>query len=150
MSASQGTAGQATVRFDYPQDEERFKERIGGEKAAVSIRLADTVDDTSGHAFNATTVHALIAGPGEDDTQGHAIQLHFPTAEQARDFRNRLLVTGALLTTVAVGGIAAPIVVDTLTDAASAAGTSGATVTDTTLAEEPDHRRATGTDARVE
>ena len=127
--SNQETAGQATVRFDSPNDEDRFKERIGGEKATVSIRLADTVDDTSGHAFNATTVRAVLAGPGEDDTEGHAIELHFPSAEDARNFRNRLLVTGAILTTVAVGGIAAPIVVDALAGGGAGTGTSGTTIT---------------------
>lgn len=66
----------------------------------VRIRPSDGDDDTEGHRAT-TTVRVLV--DADDDTEGHAISIHFPTIREADAFRRRLLVTGVLVGTVALG-----------------------------------------------
>lgn len=63
----------------------------------------DTADgeDTEGHALGRTLAVRVIGE--DDDTEGHAISIHFPSRTEADAFRRRLLVTGALVGTVALG-----------------------------------------------
>lgn len=71
------------------------------ESTRLRIRYDDA--DTEGHAFAPTTIRVIADG---DDTEGHALALHFPSLEEADAFRTRLLTTGVLVATVALGATA--------------------------------------------
>jgi hypothetical protein len=89
------------------QDEDRFLEALRkrrGEPGSTRIEMAPADDaDTQGHGAQFAT--AVIVRPQGDDTEGHAISLHFPTAEEADAFRRRLLVTGLVVGTVTIGAL---------------------------------------------
>ncbi|MDQ2966317.1 MAG: hypothetical protein M3R57_10760, partial [Chloroflexota bacterium] len=72
-------------------------------KHRVRIELAEA--DTSGHALDATSVSINLSF--DDDVEGHALSLHFPTAEKADEFRKRLLATGIVAGALVVGVTAA-------------------------------------------
>jgi hypothetical protein len=74
-------------------------------KHRVRIELAE--DDTSGHALDATSVS--IALRFDDDVEGHALSLHFPTAQKADEFRKRLMATGIVAGALVVGVTAAQL-----------------------------------------
>jgi hypothetical protein len=98
------------VKFASPEDEARFVELLAkaeakAEKVRVRLSPSDDRDDVEGHTLNATAVLATI-GLDDDDTEGHAISIHFPSAEEARRFRMQLLAAGALTATLALGATA--------------------------------------------
>ncbi|MEO8228664.1 MAG: hypothetical protein ABI628_02760, partial [Chloroflexota bacterium] len=74
-------------------------------KHRVRVELAE--DDTSGHGLDATSVS--IALRFDDDVEGHALSLHFPTAQKADEFRKRLLATGIVAGALVVGVTAAQL-----------------------------------------
>ena len=79
---------------------ERFL--ASGGQPAVMIRPSD--NDATGHVLVATPdleVEVLI----DDDTEGHTLNLHFPTAQAARDFQLKLIATGVLAGTLVVAGV---------------------------------------------
>ena len=78
--------------------EERLRKDSG--KSRFRITLGDE-DDTEGHGGGGTTLRLNLAD--DDDTEGHAIAVHFPSRAEADAFRRRLLVTGVLVGTVALG-----------------------------------------------
>jgi len=72
------------------------------EPGSTRIRIRATEPaDTEGHGAASTRMRVLIES--EDDTEGHAIAIHFPTREEADAFRRRLLLTGVLAGSVALG-----------------------------------------------
>jgi len=73
-------------------------------KHRVSLKLDDA--DTSGHAM-ATAVAVTLTF--DDDVEGHALSLHFPTADKADEFRKRLLATGVVAGALVVGVTAAQL-----------------------------------------
>ena len=85
------------------QDTEWLGDRIRRDGGRTSFRVVlDDSDeaDTEGHGTGATLRVKLADG---DDTEGHAIAIHFPTRSDADAFRRRLLVTGVLAGTIALG-----------------------------------------------
>jgi hypothetical protein len=74
-------------------------------KHRVRVELAEA--DTSGHALDATTVSINLSF--DDDVEGHALSLHFPTAAKADEFRKRLLATGIVAGALVVGVTAAQL-----------------------------------------
>ena len=84
-------------------DDEWLDEALRRKPGAASVRIrpADE-DDAEGHAA-ATRRMVTVVVETDDDTEGHAISLHFPSAQEAEAFRKRLLLTGVLVGTVAVG-----------------------------------------------
>ena len=72
----------------------------------LRVRLGSE-DDTSGNALtisgDAVTVQVYL---DDDDTEGHAMTLRFPSAQDAAEFRRKVLLTGALAATIAVGATA--------------------------------------------
>ena len=79
--------------------EERLRKDSG--KSRFRITLGDE-DDTEGHGTGGGTTLRLNL-VDDDDTEGHAIAVHFPSRAEADAFRRRLLVTGVLVGTVALG-----------------------------------------------
>ena len=78
--------------------EDRLRKDSG--KSRFRITLGDE-DDTEGHGGGGSTL--LLNLVDDDDTEGHAIAVHFPSRAEADAFRRRLLVTGVLVGTVALG-----------------------------------------------
>lgn len=74
-------------------------------KHRVTIALDE--GDTSGHALDASSVS--ISLHFDDDVEGHALSLHFPTAQKADEFRKRLLATGIVAAALVVGVTAAQL-----------------------------------------
>lgn len=94
-----------SARWRITDEDGWLKERLGRDPGATRITLkASDDDDVEGHGGSATV--ALRAFEGDDDTEGHAIAVHFPSREEADAFRRRLLVTGVLAGTIAVGTVA--------------------------------------------
>jgi hypothetical protein len=73
-------------------------------KHRVTIRLDE--GDTSGHGA-ATAV--AISLSFDDDVEGHALSLHFPSPEKAEEFRKRLVATGVVAGALVVGVTAAQL-----------------------------------------
>jgi hypothetical protein len=79
-------------------------------KHRVTIRLDE--GDTSGHGA-ATAV--AISLSFDDDVEGHALSLHFPSPEKAEEFRKRLVATGVVAGALVVGVTAAQLSASTPT-----------------------------------
>jgi hypothetical protein len=73
-------------------------------KHRVTIRLDES--DTSGHAASTAVAISLSF---DDDVEGHALSLHFPSPEKAEQFRNRLVATGIVAGALVVGVTAAQL-----------------------------------------
>jgi hypothetical protein len=97
--------------------------RDGRESARLRLRYDES--DTEGHAFAGTRIRVIVEDA--DDAEGHAMSLRFPSIEEAATFRKRLLASGVLVGTVALGAIAG-------TGLANLAGGSPADGTETGLA----------------
>lgn len=100
------TEGHAIAGVLDVDDEEWARGRAaGGSGSAIVLRPTDEGDeDVEGHAAGATV--RLRAFDDEADTEGHAMSLHFPSAEAADAFRRRLLLAGVLTGTIALGAAA--------------------------------------------
>ncbi|HEX7195808.1 MAG TPA: hypothetical protein VF364_03130 [Candidatus Limnocylindria bacterium] len=81
--------------------EERLRRDSG--KTSFKLKILDEADDTEGHGLRGGPV-VRVSVDDDDDTEGHAIAIHFPSRTEADAFRRRLLVTGVLVGTVALGG----------------------------------------------
>src|SRR6188472_1260476 len=57
--------------------------------------------DTEGH--ESSSVLTVLVGADDDDVEGHALSLHFPSMQEANDFRRNLLAAGLITATLAVG-----------------------------------------------
>ena len=80
-------------------DEARIKDLIDSGKS-VRIRLPEDAD-TEGHQLSADV--AVVVAEDDDDVEGHALSLHFPSVQDANDFRRRMIAAGLITATLAVG-----------------------------------------------
>jgi hypothetical protein len=115
-----GPDGRAIVDTD---DVPWLEEKVRREPGSTRLRFRADDDDTEGHGMATTRVRVLVES--DDDTEGHAISIHFPTAAEADAFRRRLILTGALVGTVALGA-AAGIGAANLSNSDAGAGTVSA------------------------
>lgn len=91
------------INFRDAADERRIGELLG-EGGQIRVRVAPADDpDVEGHAAQRLAYAILLP---DDDTEGHAITIRFPSAEQAKQFRMRMVATGALVGTLVIGGVA--------------------------------------------
>lgn len=93
----------AGVDFKDPEDAIRIRallESRGDSPTAVKLAPAPGAD-VEGHAELQSL--ALTLHLDEDDTEGHAISVHFPTAADASRFRRNLIATGVLTGSVILG-----------------------------------------------
>lgn len=84
-------------------DIEWIRDRLDRGDAGTPVILKagdDGDDDVEGHG--AGTIRLRAFGD-EEDTEGHALSIHFPTRDEADAFRRRLLLAGALTGTIALG-----------------------------------------------
>ena len=99
------------MAFPDPSVEERFRSMLrSGDHEALAVRItAPDESDVEGHAYGATQRSVWIkVGVGDgDDTEGHAISVHFPTVDEADRFRKRLLAAGLLTGAVILGSVGA-------------------------------------------
>jgi len=87
------------------EDTEWLRDKLATAAGDGRVRiLPDDADDTQGNLLQSTTTVRVVI-EGDDDVEGHAISLHFPSRVEADEFRKRLLVTGALVGTVALGAV---------------------------------------------
>lgn len=97
--------GQANTVGFISRDHEARVQAILKQRGNVQVRLVPAEEgDVEGHVL-ATNESAVVArlGLDDDDVEGHAISIHFPNAEEARQFRMRLLAAGALTASIALG-----------------------------------------------
>ena len=73
-------------------------------KHRVTMRLDE--GDTSGHVAGTAVAISLSF---DDDVEGHALSLHFPSPEKAEEFRKRLVATGVVAGALVVGVTAAQL-----------------------------------------
>ena len=96
-----GKAEQAGGRF-IDEGVEAQMRALFASRGSLTLRLATGQDvDTMGHAVANDTV--IVVAGGEDDVEGHALALRFPTAKDAQEFQRRLLVTGVIAGALVVG-----------------------------------------------
>jgi hypothetical protein len=78
--------------------------RLAGSQPSILLRPSpDGDEDVEGHAAATVTLRAF---EDEDDTEGHALALHFPSIKEADAFRRRLVATGVLTGTLVLGAAA--------------------------------------------
>ena len=114
-SASGGVHGASgAVAFASADDARALRALLEGrEGQTIAITLTiptdtDTDADVEGHA--ALQSVALTLHLDEDDTEGHAISVHFPTRDDAARFRRNLLLTGALAGSIVLGSAGAVVI----------------------------------------
>lgn len=95
-----GGEGQAVIEAE---DRSWLEDKLRREPGSTRLRLQPDEYDTEGHGFAGTRVR-VIADDG-DDTEGHAISIQFPTRQEADAFRKRLMLTGVIVGSVAVGAV---------------------------------------------
>lgn len=99
------TEGQA-LRWKFaPEDDDAWLQqalRREPGSARIRIRAIEDEDDTEGHRARLGPYVRVLA-ESDDDTAGHAISIHFPSLEEADAFRRRLLATGLIVGSVALG-----------------------------------------------
>ncbi|HYI65368.1 MAG TPA: hypothetical protein VEW95_00425 [Candidatus Limnocylindrales bacterium] len=112
-----------------PEDVDWLDDRLrrDGGRTSFRISLGDE-DDTEGHGLRGGPV-VRVTLADEDDTEGHAIAIHFPSRAEADAFRRRLLVTGVLVGTVALGAAGGVGLSALQSDAGSAGAPAAATQT---------------------
>ena len=102
-SAPGAGAAIATISTPDPATEARLRALVAERGPALRIRLAAPDDfDVSGHQLSAASFTLDVVD--EDDVEGHTISLHFPRLEDAKQFEQRLIATGAIVGTLVVGG----------------------------------------------
>ena len=84
----------------WSSDDETWIKQISDSGTAVRIRVPEEAD-TEGHQLSRAVT--VLVGTEDDDTEGHALNLHFPSVQEANDFRRNLMAAGLLTATLAVG-----------------------------------------------
>jgi hypothetical protein len=88
----------AAVRLT--SDDEAWVKKLSDAGKPVRIRIPEGAD-TEGHELS--TAVAVVVDTDDDDTEGHALSLHFPSIHDANEFRRRMLAAGLITATIAVG-----------------------------------------------
>lgn len=118
------------IEFMSPDDKERVTALLADQQQ-MRVRIDPIEDaDTEGHVLANKAVVSLRFLEGEDDTEGHAIAVHFPTAGEARDFRNKLIMTGAIVGSVTIAGLGVGAGLSQIPNVGAPSGGSGTEVSD--------------------
>lgn len=90
------------------KNEQRLQARLKSSQGrALLVRITPAeLSDVEGHALDAQSVWLNLQLEG-DDTEGHAINVHFPTAADADKFRRNVLLAGILAGTIVIGSAGA-------------------------------------------
>ncbi len=95
--AGEGTGAQASA---WSSDDENWIKQISDSGKTVRLRVPEDAD-TEGHQLS--TAVTVLVDTDDDDVEGHALNLHFPSVQEANDFRRNLMAAGLLTATIAVG-----------------------------------------------
>lgn len=118
------------IEFMSPENRERVTALLG-DRQQLRVQIDPTEEaDTEGHVLATKALVSLRILDGEDDTEGHAITVHFPTAGEARDFRNKLLLTGAIVGSVTIAGLGVGAGLSQTPNLGAPSGGSGTEVSD--------------------
>jgi hypothetical protein len=92
----------AEARTWDPESAKTFRKLIEDPTYGRELRVrAVEPPDTMGHALAEDTITVIVRQ--EDDLEGHTMSLHFPSAEDAKRFQKRLIISGALAASLVVG-----------------------------------------------
>ncbi|HEX5039448.1 MAG TPA: hypothetical protein VFW95_04890 [Candidatus Limnocylindria bacterium] len=120
-----------------PDDAAWLQEKLRREPGSTRLEIRYDDADTEGHGNTNPRFKVILEG--DDDTEGHAIALNFPTREEADAFRKRLMLAGVLAGTIAVGAVGGMGLANMSNDAAGAGAASTAVSgSDWTQVERPD------------
>ena len=123
-----GAGAAPRIEITDPAIERRLRAFIDEWKDRPVRIAADDRDDVSGHASADAAVIRVIVG-GEDDTEGHAISIRFPNADDAQRFRTKL-AAGVLVGAVVIAGAgAASNLAPSIGSSAAFEGTGGTSIT---------------------
>jgi hypothetical protein len=96
----------ARLTFPDPKTEERIRAGLKtGRTTSVRIAPAERAE-VEGHVLDSQSVLVNLQLEG-DDVEGHAINVHFPTAADADNFRRNVLAAGILAGTIVIGSAGA-------------------------------------------
>jgi hypothetical protein len=95
--AGAGTRAHASA---WTSDDETWIKQLSDSEKVVRIRMPED-EDTEGHQVS--TAVTVLVDSDDDDVEGHALNLHFPSVQEANEFRRNLMVAGLLTATLAVG-----------------------------------------------
>jgi len=84
-----------------PDDAAWLQEKLRREPGSTRVELRYDDNDVEGHGGSNPRYKVILAG--DDDTEGHAMTLNFPTREEAEAFRKRLMLAGVLAGTIVLG-----------------------------------------------
>jgi hypothetical protein len=107
----------------WTSDDETWVKELSASDKQVRIRLPADDSDTEGHALS--TAVTVLVDEDDDDVEGHALNLHFPSVQEANDFRRQLIAAGLLTATIAVSAAGGAALGSALS---SSAGFNNATV----------------------
>jgi hypothetical protein len=110
--------GQQPARLTFPDPKTEQRIRAGLKTGrATSVRIAPAErSDVEGHVLDSQSVLVNLQLEG-DDTEGHAINVHFPTAADADNFRRNVLAAGLLAGTIVIGAAGAIAITSNLSSA---------------------------------
>jgi hypothetical protein len=110
--------GQQPARLTFPDPKTEQRIRAGLKTGrATSVRIAPAErSDVEGHVLDLQSVLVNLQLEG-DDTEGHAINVHFPTAADADNFRRNVLAAGILAGTIVIGSAGAIAITSNLSKA---------------------------------
>jgi hypothetical protein len=118
------------IEFMSPENKERVTALLA-DRQQMRVQIDPVEDaDTEGHVLASKAVVSLRILDDEDDTEGHAIAVHFPTAGDARDFRNKLIMTGAIVGSVTLAGLGVGAGLSQIPNVGAPGGASGTEVSD--------------------
>ena len=95
--AGQETRAHASA---WTADDETWIKRLSDAEKTIRIRIPDDAD-TEGHQLS--TAVSVLVDSDDDDVEGHALNLHFPSVQEANEFRRNLMAAGLLTATLVVG-----------------------------------------------
>jgi hypothetical protein len=98
------------MAFPDAAGERQLQGRLkSGDDQAISVRITPLEQpDVEGHAFGDALRSVWVqVHLDDDDVEGHAISMHFPTTSDADRFRKRLLAAGLLTGAIVLGSAGA-------------------------------------------
>ncbi len=121
-----------------PDDAAWLQEKLRREPGSTRLEIRYDDADTEGHGGHNTKFKVIV--DSDDDTEGHAIALNFPTREEADAFRKRLMLAGVLAGTIVLGTAGGIGLANLASDDAANAGGASTAVSgsDWTQVERPD------------